>query len=80
MIRFDKGTLEIRGANYEIMTDFNFIIEEILDKSPEIVLATFFVRAEQLKEYINKCDPVCLELSQEIIKKLLEAMEEVGNE
>lgn len=80
MISFNKGTLEIRGANYEIMTDFNFIIDELLDKAPEIVLATFFARGEQLKEYVNKCNPIDLDVATGLVKKVIEAMEEINNE
>ena len=80
MISFNKGEVQIKGTHLDIMTDFNFIIEELLNTAPEIVLATFFARAEQLKTYIDKCNPVNLELSSEVIKEILELMEEKDNE
>lgn len=80
MISFNAGEVQIKGSHLQIMTDFNFIIEELLSTSPEIVLATFFARSEQLKKYIEKCNSTNLELSTEVIKRLLEIMEEAENE
>ncbi len=80
MIKFDKGSIKIVGTNLEVMTDFNFILNELMHAQPEIVVATFFTRTEQIKEYASKCDTDKLNFAIEIVEKVVKHMEEMDNE
>lgn len=80
MIKFDKGSLEIAGTNLEVMTDFNFILDELIHSQPEIVVATFYARSEQLNEYASKCNSDKLNFAIEVVETVVKHMEEMDNE
>lgn len=76
MIKCDNGNAEIKGTNYEAMLDFNCIIDTLFDITPEIAIATFFVRADEFKKQASTCNKKNLMVATEICKAILKEVRE----
>lgn len=65
MIRSNKGSLKIEGSNYECLLDFQHIFAEMLNISPEIVVAV-------TGAFIDETHMALEETDKEVVKSLLE--------
>ena len=76
MIVSKHGETTISGKAIDIAVEFNSVLDSVLETVPEIVIASFYKRAELLTNIISKLDERDITSAERIVDLYLKASKE----
>lgn len=69
MIEVNKGRIEFKGTNLELLSDTMSVVDGLIDISPEIINAVVAGFNTKLSNSLEKCDPTTLEILVKVVEE-----------